>query len=613
MGQFTHNVCVAPCFVGTLLAMSHVVASASIQPQIRQGDVGQRGHLALVSEDGTNDRSSLLMSTRRLLGSARSLFEYGDDHTHDEHTHGAPVGTHAHEDDEPDHTHAPHTHDDAPAHAHANDTAGHTHAPHSHAGAPAHAHADDEDGHTHAPHSHAGAPAHAHADDQDGHTHTDIPAHSHSADDPDHTHACHTHDGLAPHVHADDDPDHQHTDTEALEPCDLSCTASTLQDFDCMETLLGGDVIFHYQTFQTGDEAARMAIEAPSDAGWASLGFGRGMVGSTAVIATTSAAAGGIGVFTLDGQSSRAINEVTGATEAASGRRLADANGAFTITDASVERADGRLVARFSRPYDDSFTADAPFDAIVAYHSSEAALNSAHTSRADGLALSLTGGGVVVAEDNTPQQRRIHAALMLIGWGILIPLGVIMAASLRTVGPKSMWFQLHRATQSVALLLATIGFFLAIAKFDSLPEGDSHKQLGIVVMVLGWLQPLNALIRPHPPQEGEKRSFLRIAWQFAHRIIAWAAIGLSISTIFRGIKHAETYEGLTENHDAYKRGYIAALVIMLLLYIGGTAFNIVRSRRQCRDNDGKYTKSTPASEMAHVDRHPIDSMRPDSP
>lgn len=105
---------------------------------------------------------------------------------------------------------------------------------------------------------------------------------------------------------------------------------------------------------------------------------------------------------------------------------------------ASVERAEGRLVARFTRPYDADFTGSADFDVIAAYHSSQSALNSQHEGKA-AASLSLTGGGVTVSEDDTPKLRRVHAALMLISWGILIPLGIIMAATLRTVGPKSMW------------------------------------------------------------------------------------------------------------------------------------------------------------------------------
>lgn len=109
-----------------------------------------------------------------------------------------------------------------------------------------------------------------------------------------------------------------------------------------------------------------------------------------------------------------------------------------TGVQASVERDGGRLLARFSRAYDDTFRGDAAVPAIAAYHTSDEALLQQHEGSLE-VDLSLTGGGATASADNTPKLRRWHAALMLISWGVLLPLGAIMAATMRTVGPKSMW------------------------------------------------------------------------------------------------------------------------------------------------------------------------------
>lgn len=171
-------------------------------------------------------------------------------------------------------------------------------------------------------------------------------------------------------------------------------------------------------------------------------------------------------------------------------------------------------------------------------------------------------------------------------------------------------FQLHRILQTVGLVLATAGFFIAVVNFDSLPSGDAHKRLGIVTMVLGWVQPLNALVRPHPPEAGERPSVLRCAWQFLHRGLGWAAVSLAVSTIIRGIQHAESFTGLTQNFAAYRDGYIVAGVTLLVLFIGLLVMHIVRIRRQCKkpDSDGQYVKSTD-----HQGADGVDSIRPDSP
>ncbi len=65
-----------------------------------------------------------------------------------------------------------------------------------------------------------------------------------------------------------------------------------------------------------------------------------------------------------------------------------------------------------------------------------------------------------------------------------------------------LWFQAHRIIQSTGLILSIISFILAL---DMVPKGSHftkvHHKLGLAVMILGILQPMNALIRPHPPKD----------------------------------------------------------------------------------------------------------------
>jgi hypothetical protein len=118
------------------------------------------------------------------------------------------------------------------------------------------------------------------------------------------------------------------------------CVPSTLApEYDCMVSRLGGNAIIHYKSFVDGDTGAKMAAETPSTTGWLALGFhppGSPMMpGSTAVIATSSAASRGVGVFDINDRSASAIVEATGATTGPATRRLAQAssNVPFTITD----------------------------------------------------------------------------------------------------------------------------------------------------------------------------------------------------------------------------------------------------------------------------------------
>lgn len=131
------------------------------------------------------------------------------------------------------------------------------------------------------------------------------------------------------------------------------------------------------------------------------------------------------------------------------------------------------------------------------------------------------------------RQGRTHGILMMIGWGFLLPAGAILARFGKHRDP--LWFHLHRVIQTVGLILALSGFIYALVRFDALSApGFSnyyHAVLGIVVMVLGLLQPVNALLRPHKPSDGEAKSTSRFIWEILHKSSGWFACILAVAVI----------------------------------------------------------------------------------
>jgi hypothetical protein len=68
-------------------------------------------------------------------------------------------------------------------------------------------------------------------------------------------------------------------------------------------------------------------------------------------------------------------------------------------------------------------------------------------------------------------------------------------------GKPPAWFQLHRVIQSAGLVCTVLALIIAFAMTskDGKPHLDNpHAQLGLIVTLLGVVQPLNALIRPKP-------------------------------------------------------------------------------------------------------------------
>ena len=72
--------------------------------------------------------------------------------------------------------------------------------------------------------------------------------------------------------------------------------------------------------------------------------------------------------------------------------------------------------------------------------------------------------------------------------------------------------------------------YLKVIESDDRDTAFSHVAMGMTVMILGLLQPINALIRPHPPEKGQARALERLIWEIVHKCSGYIAIILAIGT-----------------------------------------------------------------------------------
>jgi hypothetical protein len=120
-----------------------------------------------------------------------------------------------------------------------------------------------------------------------------------------------------------------------------------------------------------------------------------------------------------------------------------------------------------------------------------------------------SGGASIATSDNAAIW--LHVILMLFSWGTALPFGATVARYRKhtTTGGAS-WFKTHRNVQYAGWALQIGGFVSAVFYIHNkgLPhfQGDNaaHKIIGLVVVILGTLQPLNAFVRPHARAEGEE-------------------------------------------------------------------------------------------------------------
>ena len=167
-----------------------------------------------------------------------------------------------------------------------------------------------------------------------------------------------------------------------------------------------------------------------------------------------------------------------------------------------------------------------------------------------------------------------HGLLMLVAWGILLPAGVWIGRNTKERGDE-FWLVWHRRLQIGGLVLATLGFAIAKGWFsghghhgrhdnhdnhDHAHGGFSHASSGTALMVVCWLQPLNALLRPHAGGEARAKSGARKAWELVHKGAGWLAIACAPVQIVSGLYEIEASTGFVV-------AYVVWAYICLALFV----------------------------------------------
>ena len=147
------------------------------------------------------------------------------------------------------------------------------------------------------------------------------------------------------------------------------------------------------------------------------------------------------------------------------------------------------------------------------------------------------------ARDRRHGMHVAHGLLMTLAFGFFMPAGTAFPLFLRSLLPHGRWLRWHNGFQLVGLALCTAGFGVGIAMstrhFRSL-----HTILGLVVVILRYLQGGLAVVRPKTPSAKgteigeEPPTTLRRAWEILHkRVVAVAILGLSLVQLVTGVQH----------------------------------------------------------------------------
>ncbi|XP_051203091.1 cytochrome b561 and DOMON domain-containing protein At4g12980-like [Lolium perenne] len=331
---------------------------------------------------------------------------------------------------------------------------------------------------------------------------------------------------------------------------------------------LGASVHWTYDPAASSLSVAFVAAPA-SAGGWVAWGInpsGSGMDGTQALVAAPGSGGGAYGVQTY----------------AISGYALGSPGPiAYKTSDLAAEvGSDGRVqmfgkleLANGTSEVNQVWQVGSVSSGSISIHGMASANKNAKgkLNLLTGQSTAATGGGSLLRKKNT------HGILNAVSWGILLPMGGIVARYLKTFkSADPAWFYLHVACQLIGYGVGVSGWATGI-HLGNLSKGITyslHRNIGITVFALGTLQIFALFLRP------KKDHKFRPYWNAYHHSVGYTIIILGIVNIFKGMT-------ILQVEQKWKTGYIIAISILggVAVALEAITWSIVLKRRKTENKN----------------------------
>ncbi|KAM3744169.1 hypothetical protein ACB098_06G032100 [Castanea mollissima] len=179
--------------------------------------------------------------------------------------------------------------------------------------------------------------------------------------------------------------------------------------------------------------------------------------------------------------------------------------------------------------------------------------------------------------------RTVHGILNILGWGILLPIGVIIARYFR-VHPfdlekkKKLWFYLHVSFQSIGYVLGTIGWGIGLwlghaSKYYTF---RTHRILAIFIFTFATLQMLAFRLKPKNTDDYRKH------WNMYHHFLGYALLATISVNIFQGI-------AILKPVYTWKWAYVAILGAFGVVTIAFEIYTWIKFRKDINKKKNQTT------------------------
>lgn len=121
----------------------------------------------------------------------------------------------------------------------------------------------------------------------------------------------------------------------------------------------------------------------------------------------------------------------------------------------------------------------------------------------------------------------LHGIFMALSWTFCFPIGILFA---RYGKRFKYFFHVHRAFNITGVIMTVLALILAVV--GGAKPGFSHGILGLIIIALALLQPINGVLRPH---HGER---YRAEWELLHKNTGRLAMLLAVINVTLGLFYA---------------------------------------------------------------------------
>jgi hypothetical protein len=267
-----------------------------------------------------------------------------------------------------------------------------------------------------------------------------------------------------------------------------------------------------------------------------------------------------------------------------------------TLTDASVEFTNGQTIMKFTKLLkepgeidinsgDNIFLWANGYSPTLGIHEGFSSVN-----------VNLASGAAEVRTEPNMTAWLAHGIMAFIAWGVLVPFAVqfSMFRGLLPKNKEGLWFKLHRAFNGMAFSL-TIALFAVAVAYTAKEKSDHfdypHQMVGLSMFMMTFLQVLAGVFRPHAPESGEKKTKLRTAWEFGHRLKGMALLAMGFWQIWSGIKWYSYKYGV--NGSDMILAYWVWLGLMAALLVIGFVYSMLRIRNGSKATTTSDAKAEP--------------------